>query len=602
MMGLGATCHQVKDKGTIYYSPGKNPEELKKVLTPVRFESFNSFFLKEASFSSNATSKVASLLARLLEKNLSIKLYPFGGENFSQQFTKSDGTTGSGFLYFIGDKFPQKAVRINFENTKEKSSGVTSLDYWSDFKYNAPSYSVKLPASMNAVSLVKTLTQILEKPAIGSIEITENIHYDELTETPMVILKEARKVVPVPEFLRLCAELNGKKERYTGKEIIAVQNKYDVMVPSNVWNDRSKDSVYPVIEQPKVVEKEVEKPKEVEPRVKAESEEETGSHSDGYDAALVDALVMVVKGQSEKIIPGQSEQNVIKMGSVDELFQDLENLTRTVVEGTIPSLVVSGPAGSGKSTVVMNVIKESGLKEGDRNFLSIHGSVTEASFYQNLFYYRAGLVLMDDSDGLFDSKLGLNILKAALDSNSIRKISWLSKATKNVSGMTKQARLAYFNLLDAEFFGDNSNGTSLENDDEENSTEKTNELDDDLKLPSEFEFKGKIIFITNLSKDELIKKGMSAVLSRSLFIELKLEAKEIFERIKSILPKIVLTDGEGKAHAIHSVAKEEVYNFLVKEYRGGRLPNISIRTYVNMLKVRASGNPNWTKFLKYTNV
>ena len=62
---------------------------------------------------------------------------------------------------------------------------------------------------------------------------------------------------------------------------------------------------------------------------------------------------------------------------------------------------------------------------------------------------------------------------------------------------------------------------------------------DSQKMPSEIEFKGGVIFISNIPKDKMEQ----AIISRSLTIDVTLSRGEMFERIELVLDNINPGDG-----------------------------------------------------------
>lgn len=100
-----------------------------------------------------------------------------------------------------------------------------------------------------------------------------------------------------------------------------------------------------------------------------------------------------------------------------------------------------------------------------------------------------------------------------------------------------------------------------------------------MKLPSSFDFKGQIIFISNLHKSKIDK----AILSRSFAIDITLTAKDVFKRMESILNNIM-----PEAKQSH---KKEALDFLKTMEETSK--EVNIRTLLNAIKCRSSGNPRW---------
>jgi hypothetical protein len=154
----------------------------------------------------------------------------------------------------------------------------------------------------------------------------------------------------------------------------------------------------------------------------------------------------------------------------------------------------------------MKSVKKAGLKEKD-DYLVVKGKTSTFGLYETLFLYHDKLVIFDDCDDVFASGDSRNLLKAALDSYDKRIISWNSKITMNTSGMKDAEKQMY----------DDSLRTAMLQgvwDPKEQ------------KMPSEFEFKGGVIFISNIPKDKMEQ----AIISRSLTIDVTLSRGEMFEK------------------------------------------------------------------------
>lgn len=222
------------------------------------------------------------------------------------------------------------------------------------------------------------------------------------------------------------------------------------------------------------------------------------------------------------------------MFPIDKRFEILNNLTVMVVAGVTPSLIVTGPPGFGKSHSILKCIENSDLTKDD--YIIYKGYSTARGLYNCLYDNFDKLIIFDDCDSILEDKVALNILKSALDSYDERVITWMSKINK----------------------GD--------------------------KYPQQFEFKGRVIFISNKSKSEIDE----AILSRSLTVDLSMTFDEKIMRMTSILPNI-LTDYDMDI-------KKDALNFL-KTLKDD--VDINLRTLIMVIKMRASFSDNWESMAKY---
>lgn len=146
------------------------------------------------------------------------------------------------------------------------------------------------------------------------------------------------------------------------------------------------------------------------------------------------------------IVEESGEEHQVKVSefSVSERFSFIERFTSLVVEGVIPSMIVTGSGGLGKTRTVMDTLKALGLcelSEGSDGFdyVSIKGYTTARNLYTTLFQNNGKIIIFDDCDSSFKDQIGANIFKAALDSNEKRVITW--GAESGGEGGTVQVRV-----------------------------------------------------------------------------------------------------------------------------------------------------------------
>jgi hypothetical protein len=178
------------------------------------------------------------------------------------------------------------------------------------------------------------------------------------------------------------------------------------------------------------------------------------------------------------------EQRVTR---ISERFDIMHKLTRAMIHQQIMSFIVSGAPGVGKSYTIEGIMNAA-AEEGRIKYTSIRGAqITGIQLYKTLYEHCADtdVVLMDDSDSIYEDELCLNILKAALESHKTRKLSYLSETP---------------------LLGD---------------------------VPNSFIYAGRLVFITNKDFQTAVDNGigkhvphMSALMSRSNYLDLKLHSHE----------------------------------------------------------------------------
>lgn len=220
--------------------------------------------------------------------------------------------------------------------------------------------------------------------------------------------------------------------------------------------------------------------------------------------------------------------------SINERFNLLTDLAKMVIYDVTPSLIVTGEGGLGKTHQIKEVIDVTGLQ--DHEYVFFKGYSTARGLYNTLYDNNDKLIIFDDCDSVLEDKVAVNILKSALDSYDTRTISWMAKMNKND------------------------------------------------EYPQHFNFTGRIIFISNKSKDSID----GAILSRSLTVDLTMTPAEKIERMTTILPGILPEyDDEVKVEAL---------NFLDENKDG---VNINMRTLIMVIKMANSNPDNWKSMAGY---
>ena len=125
---------------------------------------------------------------------------------------------------------------------------------------------------------------------------------------------------------------------------------------------------------------------------------------------------------------------------------------------------------------------EVGAKIAKNKFVVIKGYSTPKGLYRLLYENRDGVIVFDDCDSVLKDPVSLNLLKGALDSYSRRIISWRADIK-------------------------------------------------DEDLPTTFEFKGRVVFISNLGSSQIDQ----AIITRSMAVDLSMTTKQKVERMAHIM-------------------------------------------------------------------
>ena len=253
-----------------------------------------------------------------------------------------------------------------------------------------------------------------------------------------------------------------------------------------------------------------------------------------------------------------------KLADPQVIFRDLEDLITMVVTKVQRSLVISGSAGIGKTFSVLTICKKILGSEGGKWRL-VKGKASPLGLYSELFLNRDKLLVFDDCDSVFEKRESINMLKAALDSYDERTVSWVSPRTIDVSRLDQNGLEELYDDIETKLRTDPTNAK--------------------IKFPNRFTFTGSIIFISNLNESKID----SAIKSRSFVIDITLEAKDIFNRMESILKDICPENNINE--------KLEVFNYIKKTK--SKDAGVNIRTLINGIKCKASGLERWQHLTEY---
>lgn len=273
-------------------------------------------------------------------------------------------------------------------------------------------------------------------------------------------------------------------------------------------------------------------------------------------------------------------------------YDAMERYTRRIVNGKLPSLIISGPPGMSKSWTMEHVLKESPrrkhdgvtpivseiiqtdddgneifnedetpvYKEGDASqyYDRISGTCSAPGLYHSLWNMRnGGLVILDDCDSVFENLDIINLLKIATDSSEKRVLSWRKKS----SWLAEH------------------------------------------QIPSSFEFKGHLVFLTNIDFEQEIQRKnkaqehFKALVDRSCYLCLTLRTQRDF----MIRIRTIAAGPEGMLQRIHGFTQDQENTLLgFIETNKMYFYNLSLRL-VDQAANEMAGNPeHWQRDIKAT--
>lgn len=246
-------------------------------------------------------------------------------------------------------------------------------------------------------------------------------------------------------------------------------------------------------------------------------------------------------------------------GRIRKRFEILDQMTDAVANGVVRGLIISGPPGVGKSFGVEQILDDYEAMhklEGGKFARTevVKGSMTPIGLYQTLYNMSdaGNIVVFDDCDSILFDEVCLNMLKAVLDSGKKRTISWKSES----AALRREG------------------------------------------IPDRFDFKGGVIFITNVNfenvRSKKIQDHLEALMSRCHYIDLEMNSEsDRFLRIEQIVEDGMLDEYEFGAEG-----NNEIINFMKKNAK--RLREISLRMVLKISDLRKMSPDTWQELAKGT--
>ena len=255
---------------------------------------------------------------------------------------------------------------------------------------------------------------------------------------------------------------------------------------------------------------------------------------------------------------GETEEQAIMR--INERFSVLDEITEATAYGHVRSAIISGPPGVGKSFGVEKVLQEiNGLEiisNSDIKYEVISGSASPIGVYKKLFEHsdKDHVVVFDDCDSVLLDPVSLAILKAALDTSKRRYISWNSESYS----LVKEG------------------------------------------IPNKFEFKGAVLFLTNIDfsnvRSKVLKPHLEAIQSRCLYLHLGIETmRDKFLRVKGLTKSSGMLDEYDFAPGTDKM----ILNYI--KHNIHRLRELSLRTVLKIANlVRYKKGKDWERLADLT--
>jgi hypothetical protein len=225
-------------------------------------------------------------------------------------------------------------------------------------------------------------------------------------------------------------------------------------------------------------------------------------------------------------------------------------MVNMVAQGDQASVIICGPGGLGKSHTVMTALKERGFADitlvdedeevsnAKKAYTVIKGYSTAKGLYRALYENKDGVLVFDDCDSVLKDPVSVSLLKSALDSYSRRIITWR-----------------------ADFKDD--------------------------ELPNSFLFKGRVVFISNMSSQAMDQ----AIITRSLCVDLSMTTEQKVERMQHLI-------GNADFMPEYEVRHKQEAMQLIASVQA-QVKELSLRTLIQCTKIRKSNSRNWAELAEY---
>jgi hypothetical protein len=276
-----------------------------------------------------------------------------------------------------------------------------------------------------------------------------------------------------------------------------------------------------------------------------------------HDIEFNGAPVIAEESQVVENVVSETEEDA--MNRIATRFGVLDEMSSACIKGDIRAMIVTGPAGIGKSYGVTTQMEKATLFDqvaGKKaRYDIVKGAMSGIGLFAKLYKFSdaTNVLVFDDCD-IWEDQDAINVLKGALDSGKTRRISW-----------NKDSRLLR-----------------------------------DEGVPNSFNFNGSIIFITNKSFDarkaSKMQPHLDALQSRCHFLDLTVNT----ERDKMLRIKQVHRDADGGLFADYDfseVQTDEIMSFIVDNHN--KLREVSLRMCLkvaDLVKISA----NWRELAKAT--
>ena len=487
-------------------------------------------------------------------------------------------------VVFLVDNSP-KAVGLTWQ---KGSDAIAHIYLWNALNVDhAPDIYTSVPMGATH-EILKAIGDLVERPQRGVIEDQETG------------VESVPGEVSVPDFIAMAKRMfNSRVENLSADQLTKVATANNVTVPQELLrNPQFRVGTSFNLSGPR--------PKFLLAKAAPSNVRFSFSAMDRIDPKL------------EHDFMKENGENATMEQQYDEL-KDKVSLVAGNKSSYIKALLLTGAPSSGKSYNVIETLKKLGLSEG-HDYIVVKGKMTAATLYQTLIEQIDSLTVFDDCDSIIETSEGINLLKGALDTTAVRSLSYASKVSLNTLHMQAGERDDIVNAISrilrgkpegddltrfSHYLPSKKKATAvkkeknewflpdpmgeLDNLDKETNPEQLDELQSYFSrhLPSKIDFRGRIIFISNIDE----KDWDTAITSRTFHQNMNFSSEDMLtyiEKIKDTIPAENLTDEQ----------KDEVIKYIRELHDAGQIHSrINFRFVQKCLDLRLCAN--WRKMVPY---
>lgn len=275
---------------------------------------------------------------------------------------------------------------------------------------------------------------------------------------------------------------------------------------------------------------------------------------------VVDDPALEVAAEAASVHRNETDDQA--MDRIATRFAVLDQMSKACIDGQIRAMIVTGPPGVGKSHGITVQMEKASMFDKlageDLRYNIVKGAMSGIGLFATLYKYSdAKNVLVFDDCDIWEDQDALNVLKGALDSSKVRRISW-----------NKDSRILR-----------------------------------DEGIPNTFVFKGSVIFVTNLNfgekRSKKIQAHLDALQSRCHFLDLTIVSeRDKMLRIRQVHRDTQDNGGLFKDYGFTPEMDNEIIDFMWANH--AKLREVSMRMAIKLADLVKIDKKGWVKLAEAT--